>query len=176
VNLLDPRLSLGTNASAMTRNDRHGTEDGSRDRKRGVSPVVGTVLLVAITLLLATVVGAYFTTLADPPTTEPEVDFGYSYNYDCFGSDDLEIVHRGGDDFDPSRTYAVLDETSKSFEELGASGDFTAGDTVVVSEDVDSEYPVDMMEMTLRIVWVNPENDESFVLETFEIPQACVAP
>jgi flagellin-like protein len=160
----------------MTRNDPPATDHDPTGRKRGVSPVVGVVLLVAITLLLATVVGVYFSTLAQPPTTEPEVDFGFAYNYDCFGPDDFEVVHRGGDDIDPSRTYAVLDGTSTSFAELGASGKFTAGNKVVVSKAVDSEYPVDMMEMTLRIVWVNPESDESFVLETFEIPRACVGP
>lgn len=156
----------------MTRNHPPGTEDGSAGRERGVSPVVGTVLLVAITLLLASLAGVYFTTLSEPPETEPEVDFGYTYNNDCLGSDDLVITHRGGEHFDASRTYAVLDGTSKSFDNLGTSGEVTAGDSIVIDGSGGS-YPADMMEMTVRIVWVHPENDESFVLEAFELPDPC---
>jgi hypothetical protein len=71
------------------------TVDGS---ERGVSTVVGTVLLVAIVVGLAGVVGTTLTTVGTP-ADRPEVAFGVEFEDDAGpgGHDVLRIVHRGGE-------------------------------------------------------------------------------
>jgi flagellin-like protein len=68
----------------------------STSRDRAVSPVLGAVLLVALTVVLAAVVGGF--ALAETPTEPPP-----TARIDCeadVGTDRVACVHRGGDELD----------------------------------------------------------------------------
>lgn len=84
---------------------------------RGVSPVIGVILMVAITVILAAVIGTFVLGLGDSlGNSAPQASF------QCDGSD---LIHNGGD----SLEEGPLNASSGSLD----SGPFTAGDTVVTS-------------------------------------------
>lgn len=111
--------------------------------ERGVSPVIGVILMVAITVILAAVIGAFVLNLGSNlgqtgPSTQLSVSDA-SDNYD--GSSDsalAEISHKGGDQVKasdlkivittPSDTTITLDPPStasdglKAFDQPSTSG------------------------------------------------------
>lgn len=82
---------------------------------RGVSPVIGVILMVAITVILAAVIGTFVLGLGDSlGNSAPQASF------QCDGSD---LIHGGGD----SLEEASLNKSDGSF----GTGPFTAGDPIV---------------------------------------------
>lgn len=68
---------------------------------RGVSPVVGTMLLVAVTVVAAGVI-AYFVMGLGTPTTAPSANLS-AEDY-AAGSDNILVSHTGGDDLKADET------------------------------------------------------------------------
>lgn len=78
---------------------------GSDGRDRGVSPVIGVILMVAITVILAAVIGAFVLGLGDGlGNTQPSVQLSTSVS-----EEDTEVVitHDGGDTLDLNELRAV---------------------------------------------------------------------
>ncbi|GGL70233.1 type IV pilin [Halocalculus aciditolerans] len=110
--------------------------------ERGVSPVIGVILMVAITVILAAVIGAFVLNLgSNLGSTGPNAQLSAS----CApSSDGVTISHKGGDpikvdevtlqspssnaDFSPSSPFSVGDKTT-----IVSSGDVSSGDTVTVT-------------------------------------------
>lgn len=70
-----------------------------RDTTRGLAPVVGVALLVALTVVLAALAaGAVFAVDADPDDPSPRASLSLSVD-----GDRLVFVHRGGDSLDVRR-------------------------------------------------------------------------
>ena len=67
---------------------------------RGVSPVIGVILMVAITVILAAVIAAFVLGLGDTNTSTPNVTWEYDYNST---DDNVTVTMTGGDTFDPAR-------------------------------------------------------------------------
>ena len=66
---------------------------------RAVSPVIGVILMVAITVILAAVIGTFVLGLGDQvQQTSPNAQWDWDQN----GSDALEVTHEGGDDVAPT--------------------------------------------------------------------------
>jgi flagellin-like protein len=86
---------------------------------RGVSPVIGVILMVAITVILAAVIGTFVLGLGDSlSNSAPQASF------QCDGND---LVHNGGDNLEK----ASLNVSGGTI--ATGSGPFTAGDTVATS-------------------------------------------
>jgi flagellin-like protein len=61
---------------------------------RAVSPVIGVILMVAITVILAAVIGTFVLGLGDQVSgSAPQAQFTFEFN----GSTALNITHEGGD-------------------------------------------------------------------------------
>lgn len=66
--------------------------------KRAVSPVIGVILMVAITVILAAVIGTFVLGLGDSVESAPQASFNFDVGPDDdAGGDALTITHRGGD-------------------------------------------------------------------------------
>lgn len=75
------------------------------DDERGVSPVIGTVLMVAVALILATFIGAFVLGFAgDLAQDDPLVDFQMSQD-----GTTVALTHAGGDTLDGEDVYVVSD-------------------------------------------------------------------
>jgi flagellin-like protein len=64
--------------------------------KRAVSPVIGVILMVAITVILAAVIGTFVLGLGEGTEAAPQAQFTFEFN----GSTGLNITHDGGDSLD----------------------------------------------------------------------------
>ena len=66
------------------------------DEDRGVSPVIGVILMVAITVILAAVIGTFVLGLGDRVSqASPNANFGFDYT--AANNNQVEITHDGGD-------------------------------------------------------------------------------
>ena len=118
---------------------------------RGVSPVIGVILMVAITVILAAVIGTFVLGLGDSigdnqPTAQLGVDFDQNVEDDELN---ITIEHNGGDTIDSEALRVVVTgpdeqraETDDVFADRFSVGDeetaniFGGGDTIDDGDDV----------------------------------------
>jgi flagellin-like protein len=110
------------------------------DDDRGVSPVIGVILMVAITVILAAVIAAFVLGLGDTNSTAPSVTWDYDYDS---SAQEVEVTMTGGDSFDPARVEFQVDGsnavTTDDFPVSAADGDSEDG---VVSNEMNDDDPV----------------------------------
>ena len=127
--------------------------------KRAVSPVIGVILMVAITVILAAVIGAFVLGLGDSVSeTAPNAQIDFDYDLDDTNGDSLTLTHDGGNSFEvgnvrltgPNGTVSDL-ENNVSNGAWGDEGTVSAGSSVTI-DDGDQNENVGGEE-TIRIVW-----------------------
>lgn len=140
---------------------------------RGLPPVVGVILMVGITIILAATVTAFvfgFTGLLQAP---PQAAFGFDYDPggsgDCDLADDnpdgvLTISHASGNDVDIDRVSVRTGGGAASWTACGGSGD-------VIDSTSEARVGVDD-DQTVRVVWTSADGDRSSVLATWRGPRA----
>lgn len=90
----------------MTRNT---IELFSGDGDRAVSPVIGVILMVAITVILAAVIGTFVLGLGqDVSNTAPQA----SISMEAVNNTSVAVYHEGGDTLDNSTTEFTVDGTN----------------------------------------------------------------
>ncbi|MDL5362166.1 type IV pilin N-terminal domain-containing protein [Halalkalicoccus sp. NIPERK01] len=116
---------------------------------RGVSPVIGVILMVAITVILAAVIGAFVLGLGDGlgEGAQPNTQLTISENKDASGNvESFTIVHEGGDQLNVDE-FTVrggsIDDTAANHEDV-----LTVGGEWVV--DVDSGHTAGD---DIRLIW-----------------------
>lgn len=147
--------------------------------KDAVSPVIGVILMVAITVILAAVIGTFVLGLGqNVQQSAPQASFSFDVADD---KENITITHDGGNGIEATdlevkatakfgnntgdlaaadnHTWATLDPTA---------GDVTAGTSVRINDTASSSgFGGD----TFRVIWNNPESDQSQTLRTFEVPE-----
>ena len=69
---------------------------------RGVSPVIGVILMVAITVILAAVIGSFVLGVGDNVSEPTQASIGFEEN----NSTSVTVVHNGGDAFENAKITA----------------------------------------------------------------------
>jgi|AntDeeMinimDraft_4_1070355.scaffolds.fasta_scaffold01356_8 flagellin-like protein len=146
-----------------------------------VSPVIGVILMVAITVILAAVIASFVLGLGDQAAnTTPQASFSFDYEQsssptgsegtdfegDLGGGNTLDITHDGGDTIDAARLSASDGSNSFDFDESGALGSgasMSAGNSVTAEIDNDD---------TVRVIFTGESGDSSSTLATYEAPGA----
>ena len=109
--------------------------------ERAVSPVIGVILMVAITVILAAVIGAFVLGLGGDQEQTPQATLSIQSG-DAAG--EIDIRHRGGQTLEASEiTILLSSETDDA--EVGLDNDLSSGQTVTsdlgsgdgATEDVD---------------------------------------
>lgn len=105
------------------------------DDDRAVSPVIGVILMVAITVILAAVIGTFVLGLGDQvddTTPNTQLAFDVDIQGESEGDDQLDgvsIEHRGGDRIDTGAlSIFLIDNEGRDI--ATASGEFESGFTV----------------------------------------------
>lgn len=88
----------------MTRTPREQTESPRITDTRGVSPVIGVVLMVAVVVILAAIVGAGVLGLGDPEERAPQVSLDVTVYDDGSDAGEVVFVHRSGEPLHADRT------------------------------------------------------------------------
>ena len=140
--------------------------------ERAVSPVIGVILMVAITVILAAVIGAFVIGIGDDQEVQPTASFGFDYS-----DDDVVISHDQGDTISsPDSLYVVIEGDRADWEDGTesdldrASGfesgeyDVSSGDQVTV--DVDGDWESD----SVSVVWESESGDSTATLSDSTSP------
>src|SRR6056297_3345250 len=91
-----------------------------------VSPVIGVILMVAITVILAAVIGTFVLGLGDQVSdSAPQASFNFEFN-----STDVVIIHEGGDKIDTNSVSVAGPGGNVSW---GGGGSITAGSSTTVT-------------------------------------------
>lgn len=156
------------------------------DDDRAVSPVIGVILMVAITVILAAVIGTFVLGLGDQvQTTTPQASFGFGTANDKV---DVTITHETGDTIEAAdlsiKTTASFnasssdgtgfsDTSSETWETISdSSSDVSAGSTITIARHdgtADATYN-DWAGETIRVVYDSPDSDSSSTIGKFEVP------
>ncbi|SNR23443.1 type IV pilin [Halorubrum vacuolatum] len=141
--------------------------------KRAVSPVIGVILMVAITVILAAVVGTFVLGLGDSlRDTSPSA----SYDWDQRGSGSLTLTHTSGQSIDADRVRGTVNGATITFGDdslgekwAGDDGRITAGDSVDWAEgDWNSGNGFEGGEQ-LRVIWTASGGGSSSTLTTYTV-------
>jgi flagellin-like protein len=132
-----------------------------------VSPVIGVILMVAITVILAAVIGAFVMNLGQGvQQTAPQASFNFAYNET---SDSVTVTHDTGDSIPATELNVTSTESlnytaagTETFEETG--GDISAGDSATYVKD--SNWNGE----TLRVVWSSDSGESSATLARSTAP------
>jgi flagellin-like protein len=117
-----------------------------------VSPVIGVILMVAITVILAAVIGTFVLGLGDQvQNNAPQATFSFDYEDFSGGSDGtVTVTHDGGDTFNSENSQSLVlttDGGDASFTAITNGGDVSAGDSVSqTSVSASSE---------VRVIWTS---------------------
>ena len=126
---------------------------------RAVPPVVGVVLMVAITVILAAVVGTVAVGFTDRfAQSTPQTSFGFEYDdgtpasgecnvdlTDGVGAGTLTVAHESGEAIEGNQLYLVTDAGEAEWKaDCGGADTVSHGDSIDVAVDADQ---------TLRVVW-----------------------
>lgn len=144
--------------NAMSSRTKPRTELYERDR--GVSPVIGVIVMVAITVILAAVIGAFVFSLGgqqeQPPQARLDIDID---------GEQVTVRHDSGDALSADATGVVVDGSAVGSEALESGGPdetYTAGETIYTGT-VDSGAEI-------LIVWQSPTSDRTTTLGHATIP------
>ncbi len=105
-----------------------------RKNEEAVSPVIGVILMVAITVILAAVIAAFVFGMGTPHQA-PQASIVISSASSASGN--ITLTHDGGDSIDLYHTKAIIDQGTNHavISLLNSTGDsfFAAGDNLVLS-------------------------------------------
>lgn len=164
----------------MPSTDRQQRKRADAD-ERAVTPVIGIILLVAIAVILAAVIGAFALGLGDRVQDyAPNARFAFDYApgdqtgactalSDDDGTDEgkVTVIHEDGDKIEESQVTLIDDEDNRANWNDCASKDvteITSGDEATPEIDADD---------TVRLVWESENDDhDTAVIATYEGPDA----
>ena len=153
--------------------------------ERAVSPVIGVILMVAITVILSAVIGTFVLGLGEQVSeTPPQAQFTFEFN----GSTGLNITHDGGDSLDAgtlnvtssvplavsddgtdyidANGVGTIDDTDPTSINLVTSNKFDSGDTIDAGTTiyVITSSSETFAGTTVRVVWSSPNSDRTATL------------
>jgi flagellin-like protein len=122
-----------------------------RGTDRAVSPVVGVALLIAITVILAAVIGFVVLDTTVSTTDAPTARL----TFENLENGKATVTHEGGDELDPTNVYVRVDRASGSDSEKELANKdvgetFNTGDTFFIAAD-----PGD----TIIVYWDDPQSN-----------------
>ena len=141
----------------------------------GVSPVIGVILMVAITVILAAVIAAFVLGIGD--TEDPAPSSSLNYEIDDSGGE-LSISHDSGDAFAAGDVQVnlegpngatddgtTLNELSYSSATVDSDTEFTPGDSYTLTDFDTSAGPGTI---TIELVWAPGGGDAQSIFSEDE--------
>jgi flagellin-like protein len=132
---------------------------------RAVSPVIGVILMVAITVILAAVIGTFVLGLGDQVSeSAPQASFSFDFN----DSDGVNITHEGGETLEAGNINVSGDDDTNG----GSNGVNTVSsfNDPISAGDTGQFSGVDGGE-TIRVIWTNPAGGSTNTIARATAPQ-----
>jgi len=131
---------------------------------RAVSPVIGVILMVAITVILAAVIGTFVLGLGDSLSqSAPSATYDWTQN-STTAPVEVTVTHKGGDTIKSSTVSASISGTGTVNGDATnwAAEEITAGDSWAVTKNAD---PGD----EITVTWQATEGGSSSVLTEYTV-------
>jgi len=143
--------------------------------ENAVTPVIGIILMVAITVILAAVIGTFVLGVGETQNKGPTATFDYSNNTHA-----LNITHTAGDDLDSNqielrgpamsantRVTAVSDSPPDPWTATGTATVFDASGGASTGNLKDG---ANRNAETLYVVWVDPKGEDTEMIAEYTFP------
>jgi flagellin-like protein len=128
------------------------------DDDQAVSPVIGVILMVAITVILAAVIGTFVLGLGDQlQQNAPQATFSVD-----FQSSDTVVTHEGGAEFNSDNT-----DTLQVTDGAGNTGTFSLPASAGSSANTGAQAPSGN---TVRVIWTSADGSSSATVFSTEAP------
>ena len=126
---------------------------------RAVSPVIGVILMVAITVILAAVIGTFVLGLGQNVQSTPSATFDFEFDSD---TDNVTVTHNGGD------TLVEGDNAQNVNVTATTTSDWLANETEISAGD--SQNATYTSGDTVRVIWTGTDGDSSATLGQQDAP------
>lgn len=145
---------------------------------RAVSPVIGVILMVAVTVILAAVVATFALDFTDSTSANtPQVSFDSEYE-NSTGNSTVTLTVQAADNFDAETVSFAGDSidgvgdvnVTAEGQDFTAAGDIGAGDTVRAGDSI--IIGVDGSDYNVDVLYQGEDSGESSILTTLTGPAA----
>jgi flagellin-like protein len=132
---------------------------------RAVSPVIGVILMVAITVILAAVIGTFVLGLGQNVQSTPQASFSFDFDK---SNTQVNVTHNGGDRLevgDNTNDVQIVSTDGQSTSWINSTStkqSISAGDTKLHSYNTNGT--------TVRVTWSGVNNESSATLGSQEAP------
>ena len=135
-----------------------------------VSPVIGVILMVAITVILAAVIGTFVLGLGqNVQSTAPQA----SFSFDQKSNNDVTVTHDGGDTIPHGNIKVTVNGNTAHSDATNdnafwnSNGEVSAGDSKTIEgyTGSDSLSP----DETIRVIWTSDSGENSQTLATYTV-------
>ncbi len=152
------------------------------DGSRAVSPVIGVILMVAITVILAAVIGTFVLGIGENVNSTPQATWDFDANETSADTiDEITITHNGGDSIDPARlsVSGAVDSGSGDPVEFTNSSNFapggtvSAGEKIVLNNSTTNSFQADISGQEgdeVQLVYTAEGGGDSNIIARYELP------
>ncbi|WP_267640436.1 type IV pilin N-terminal domain-containing protein [Haloarchaeobius amylolyticus] len=126
-----------------------------------VSPVIGVILMVAITVILAAVIGAFVLNIGGSQEAAPQAQFSWANE-----SAGVQATHQGGDDIDATTLSVTIDGNAgvnATPFDVGSDDVWSAGETTTLTDN--TQTPGDK----ISVVWEASSGDKSNIIAEYTV-------
>jgi len=139
---------------------------------RAVSPVIGVILMVAITVILAAVIGTFVLGLGQNVQSTPSASF--DFDFDTSGTANVNVTHNGGDTLEQGDNTQTVElsstANSSNAKWLGPSGSGYQDTDALTAGDTYDNWEYGGGGATVRIIWTGANNESSATLGQQDAP------
>ncbi len=137
------------------------------DDDRGVSPVIGVILMVAITVILAAVIGTFVLGLGDSLEQAPQAQLDVTS--DAAGN--VTINHGGGDALAYSDITIQIDSTDHTtdFPSYSAGDEFGVGDSMSLKDSDVSGTTEDWAGSTVSVTIIHNPSESILLNQEIDV-------
>ncbi|SDJ65100.1 type IV pilin [Natronorubrum texcoconense] len=147
------------------------------EEERAVSPVIGVILMVAITVILAAVIAAFVLDMGDMGDSAPNADIQFDLNYDSENNGDagavLTVTHTSGDSIDINEIDVQYEDVATEIDDIDSvtsdefDGDqISAGSTYEITFEYEGSGEGELNE-DVDVIWESDGSSSS--LGSYEI-------
>jgi len=126
-----------------------------------VSPVIGVILMVAITVILAAVIGAFVLDIGNQQQPVPQATYDWSQDETA---NTVTLEHTGGDGIEAS--HVKFQDSSSNIDKT--DGKDWSSDKITAGDSIEFDALSDKDSGTISVVWTSSSGDSSQVLTEYD--------
>jgi flagellin-like protein len=120
--------------------------------EQAVSPVIGVILMVAITVIIAAVVAAFGFGFGTTEAKGPVASIQVTNAPETFGIIDMKIVHRAGESFKAGDWKISIVEAGSPPAYITASTGFSVGEQIITTNLTNSPGTVNVTNSAITVI------------------------